>query len=361
MVNGTLSGTKLSVTNVNINRKIIMGEWNILLDQDSKVLHFTYKKVQQFQIAREDSITVTTPYRPTNDSMTFTVTSSGITAPGAVRNLAITGRTGNSIAISFDAPSSNGGSAITDYKIATAVGTQWSTSVTIADAAVGTINNGTTRTATISNLEAGNRYTITVSATNASSSYGSSLSKSDSTLLFACTSSSAINYNADATNSSSSATCIEPLTANSSLTSFSTLTIARGHLVSGGALQTLIPSAYNSDLASINLTNANTSGQPQVIIKRGNTNTTVDVKSIASGSSGAGGAVNSYVQFNLRDTGSTTTTIQVYITHPTTKNTYIWSFQDSLSGNGLTGNAYQPNGISNNWQWVGIISGVNTN
>ena len=43
--------------------------------------------------------------------MTFTVIlTSGITAPGAVRNLAITGRTGNSIAISFDAPTSNGGS-----------------------------------------------------------------------------------------------------------------------------------------------------------------------------------------------------------------------------------------------------------
>ena len=361
MVNGTLSGTKLSVANVNINRKIIMGEWNILLDQDSKVLHFTYKKIQQFQIAREDSITVTTPYTPTDDSMIFSSISSGITAPGAVRNLTITSRTGNSIALSFDAPSYNGGAAITDYKIVTTVGTQWSTSVTTADAAVTTINNGTTRTGTLSSLEAGNRYTITVSAKNGSSTYGSGLGKSDSTLLYACTSSTAINYNADATNLSSSATCIEPLTANSSLTSFSTITIARGHLVSGGALQSLMPSTYNTDLATVNLTNANTSGQPQVIVKRGNTNTTVDVKSITTGTSGAGAAVNSYVQFNLRDTGSTTTTIQVYITHPTTKNTYIWSFQDSLSGNGLTGNAYQPNGSTNNWQWVGIISGVNIN
>jgi hypothetical protein len=360
MVNGTLSGTKLSVSNVNINRKIIMGQWNILLDEDSKVLHFTYKTVQQFQIIREDSITVTAPYIPTKDSMTFTYNASGITAPGAVRNLAITGRTGNSISLSFDAPSSDGGSAITDYKITTAVGTPTSTSVTTADAAVADINNGTTRTATIPSLEPGNTYTITVSARNGSSGYGSGLSQNTSTLLYGCTSSTAINYNADATNLSSSATCIEPLTANSSLTSFATLTIARGHLVSGGALQTLMPTTYNTDLASIDLTNANTSGQPQVIVKRGNTNTTVDFKSIATGSSGVG-AATSYVQFNIRDTGSTTTTIQVYITHPTTKNTYIWSFQDSLSGNGLTGNAYQPNGSTNNWQWVGIISGVNTN
>ena len=253
--------------------------------------------------------------------------------------------------------------AITDYKIATAVGTPTEyISYYCRRSCRGQLIMVQLEQQQYPSLEAGNRYTITVSARNGSSGYGSEfITKVTSTLLFGCTSSTAINYNADATNSSSSATCIEPLTANSSLTSFSTLTIARGHLVSGGALQTLIPSAYNSDLASINLTNANTSGQPQVIIKRGNTNTTVDVKSIASGSSGAGGAVNSYVQFNLRDTGSTTTTIQVYITHPTTKNTYIWSFQDSLSGNGLTGNAYQPNGISNNWQWVGIISGVNTN
>lgn len=359
MVNGTLSGTKLSVTNVNINRKIIMGEWNILLDQDSKVLHFTYKKVQQFQIAREDSITVTTPYRPTNDSMTFTVTSSGITAPGAVRNLAITGRTGNSIAISFDAPSSNGGSAITDYKIATAVGTQWSTSVTTADAAVTTINNGTTRTATISNLEAGNRYTITVSATNASSSYGSSLSKSDSTLLFACTSSSAINYNADATNSSSSATCIEPFPASATGSSFASCNISRADLISGGQLQNLIPATYNSDLAAIDLSNANSSGQPQVMIKRGDTNTTNDIYNITVGGTSA---ALSYVQFNLRDTGSSSTTWYIYITHPTTKNTYVWAFENTQSGSSAGVIAYAPssNKLRDNWRWIKIIPGVNT-
>ena len=356
MVNGTLSGTKLSASNVNINRKIIMGQWNILLDQDSKVLHFTYKTVQQFQIVREDSITVTTPYAPTNDSMIFSTITSGIVAPGAPRNLAISSRSGNSIGISFDAPSYDGGASISDYKIVTTVGTQWSTSVTTADAAVATVNNGSTRTATISSLEPGNRYTFAVSAKNSSSAYGSATSISDSTLLYGCTSSTAINYNPDANNQGTNTTCIEPLTANSGLTSFSTLTIARGHLVSGGALQTLMPATYNADLAALNLTNANTSGQPQVAIKRGDTNTTVDIKSITTGSSGS--AATSYVQFNLRDTGSTTTTLRLYITHPTTKNTYIWSFEDSLSGNGLSANAYQPNGSTNNWQWVGIIPGI---
>ena len=356
MVNGTLSGTKLTATNVNINRKIIMGPWNILLDQDSKVLHFTYKTVQQFQILREDSITVTAPYAPTNDSMVFENITSSISSPGAPQNLQVSSRNGTSIAITFTAPSSNGGSAITDYKIVTTPGTQWSTSVGTADPTTQTVNNSTLTTNTISSLEPGNSYSIAVSAKNSSGTYGSTVTINDSTSLFSCTTVGSINYNVDATNSASSITCIAPLSANASLSSHSSLTIGRGHLISTGVLYTLMPTTYQNDLVAIDLTNANTSGQPQVIIKRGNTNTTVDFKNVVSGSSGT--SASSYVQFNLRDTGSTSTILQVYIVHPTTLNTYIWSFKDSLSNNGLSGNSYQPNTLTNNWTWVGYIPGI---
>ena len=363
MVNGTLSGTKLTAKNVNINRKIIMGEWNILLDQDSKVLHFTYKNIQQFQIVREDSITITTPYTPANDSMIFSNIVSGITAPGAPRNLQVTSKDGDDISISYVIPSYNGGAAISDYKIVLTPGTKWSNSYSTTDANTQTINNGTTTTRTISSLEPGNRYSIAVSAKNASSSYGSAITINDSTLLFGCTNDSTINYNPEATNQSTSITCINALSNNTSIgTPHSSLTIARAHLETGAPstniLNNLMPATHQGALATIDFANINSAGDPWIMLKRSDVNNTdVDFKSIASGGSGS----SSYVQFNLRDTGSTTTTIFLYIVHPRTKNTYVWSFQDSLSGNGLTGNAYQPNVNTNNWQWVKYITGTASN
>lgn len=78
MVNATLTGTQIQSNKVNIRKRVVMGPWNIALDQDSKVLHFTYKGIKQFQIAKDNTITTSEPYIPNNDSMTFsTLTSSG--------------------------------------------------------------------------------------------------------------------------------------------------------------------------------------------------------------------------------------------------------------------------------------------
>jgi hypothetical protein len=81
MVNATLTGTQIQSNKVNIRKRVIMGPWNIALAQDSKVLHFTYKGIKQFQIAKDNTITVSEPYIPTNDSMTFSTLSSGGSPP----------------------------------------------------------------------------------------------------------------------------------------------------------------------------------------------------------------------------------------------------------------------------------------
>ena len=77
MVNATLSGTQIQSNKVNIRKRVILGPWNIALAQDSKVLHFTYKGIKQFQIARDNTIISSEPYIPNNDSMTFSTISGG--------------------------------------------------------------------------------------------------------------------------------------------------------------------------------------------------------------------------------------------------------------------------------------------
>lgn len=77
MVNATLSGTQIQSNKVNIRKRVILGPWNIALAQDSKVLHFTYKGIKQFQIARDNTIVSSEPYIPNNDSMTFSNISGG--------------------------------------------------------------------------------------------------------------------------------------------------------------------------------------------------------------------------------------------------------------------------------------------
>jgi hypothetical protein len=72
MVNATLSGSQIQSNKVNIRKRVILGPWNIALAQDSKVLHFTYRGIKQFQISKDKGITTSEPYIPTNDSMTFT-------------------------------------------------------------------------------------------------------------------------------------------------------------------------------------------------------------------------------------------------------------------------------------------------
>jgi len=72
MVNATLSGTQIQSNKVNIRKRVILGPWNIALAQDSKVLHFTYKGIKQFQISKDKGIVTSEPYIPTNDSMAFT-------------------------------------------------------------------------------------------------------------------------------------------------------------------------------------------------------------------------------------------------------------------------------------------------
>lgn len=72
MVNATLSGTQIQSNKVNIRKRVILGPWNIALAQDSKVLHFTYRGIKQFQISKDKGITTSEPYIPANDSMVFT-------------------------------------------------------------------------------------------------------------------------------------------------------------------------------------------------------------------------------------------------------------------------------------------------
>ncbi len=79
MVNATLTGTQIQSNKVNIRKRVILGPWNIALAQDSKVLHFTYKGIKQFQISQDNTIVTSEPYIPTDDSMTFSTISGGNT------------------------------------------------------------------------------------------------------------------------------------------------------------------------------------------------------------------------------------------------------------------------------------------
>jgi len=116
MVNATLSGTQIQSNKVNIRKRVILGPWNIALDQDSKVLHFTYKGIKQFQIAKDNTIVSSEPYLPNNDSMTFSTLNTQPTTPQTppqqVTVYGCTNNTAMNYLPSATAESSNGSTCI---------------------------------------------------------------------------------------------------------------------------------------------------------------------------------------------------------------------------------------------------------
>ncbi|HXY38235.1 MAG TPA: DUF4082 domain-containing protein, partial [Vicinamibacteria bacterium] len=85
------------------------------------------------------------------------VTTTGASAPGAPTNVTATPATSQAL-VSWSAPSSNGGAAITGYTVTPYIGTTAQTSTTTV--------SGSTTSATVTGLTNGTAYTFKVSATN---------------------------------------------------------------------------------------------------------------------------------------------------------------------------------------------------
>jgi len=96
-------------------------------------------------------------------------------APNNPSNLAATATTATSISLSWSAPSNNGESAITGYRLERSTVSNFSSSVTATDL-------GTTRSTTVSNLLAGTTYFFRIAAKNAVTNAGSTWSAYSNTL-----------------------------------------------------------------------------------------------------------------------------------------------------------------------------------
>ena len=169
MVNATLSGTTIQSNKVNIRKRVILGPWNIALAQDSKVLHFTYKGIKQFQIAKDNTIVSSEPYIPTNDSMTFSNFNNTPPPPPEVY-----GCTNNTAINYLPTATAESGAGTTCIYIGTIAGTVlWNLMLITSDFGIGNEfpNNSITDTITVKENTGDTASLLTSTPSNGSQGY----------------------------------------------------------------------------------------------------------------------------------------------------------------------------------------------